>query len=79
MMSAPGLDRAVAAVLQDILRCAPGAIAATKQLMARARFHTPASMVQHAAEVFSAAALGPEGSEGTAAFLAKRPAAWVPR
>ncbi len=77
--AAGALDRALAAVLQDILRCAPGAIAATKQLMARARFQAPASMVQHAAEVFSAAALGAEGSEGTAAFLAKRPAAWVPR
>jgi isohexenylglutaconyl-CoA hydratase len=77
--AAGALERAVAAVLHDILQCAPGAIAATKQLMARARFHTPASLVQHAAEVFSAAALGDEGSEGTAAFLAKRPASWVPR
>ncbi len=73
------LDRALAAVLHEVLQCAPGAVAATKQLMARARFHAPASMVQHAAEVFSAAALGEEGSEGMAAFLAKRPASWVPR
>jgi isohexenylglutaconyl-CoA hydratase len=77
--AAGALDHALAAVLGDILQCAPGAIAATKALMAQARFHTPASLVQHAAEVFSAAALGAEGTEGTAAFLQKRKAAWVPQ
>jgi isohexenylglutaconyl-CoA hydratase len=47
--------------------------------MAQARFHAPAALVQHAAEVFSAAVLGAEGSEGTAAFLEKRKARWVPQ
>jgi isohexenylglutaconyl-CoA hydratase len=77
--AAGALDHALAAVLGDILQCAPGAVAATKALMAKARFHAPASLVQHAAEVFSAAALGAEGSEGTAAFLEKRKARWVPQ
>jgi len=75
---AGALDNAVHAVLAEILQCAPGAVAATKALMARARFHTPASLVQRAAEVFSQAALGPEGTEGTMAFLQKRKANWVP-
>ena len=73
------LDSAVAALLADILRCAPGALAATKALIAKARLHTPSSLVHEAAEVFSRAALGPEGIEGTAAFLGKRDAGWVPR
>jgi len=73
------LDNAVAAVVADILQCAPGAVAATKALIAKARFHSPASLVQHAAEVFSAAALGDEGLEGTSAFLHKRKASWVPQ
>jgi isohexenylglutaconyl-CoA hydratase len=77
--AAGALDHALAAVLSDILQCAPGAVAATKALMAQARFHAPAALVQHAAEVFSAAALGAEGSEGTAAFLEKRKARWVPQ
>jgi isohexenylglutaconyl-CoA hydratase len=77
--AAGALDHALAAVLNDILQCAPGAVAATKALIAKARFHTPASLVQHAAEVFSAAALGPEGIEGTGAFLQKRKAGWVPQ
>lgn len=76
--AAGALDHALAEVLADILNCAPGAVAATKALLAQARFSTPASMVQRAAEVFSAAALGAEGVEGTMAFLAKRKARWVP-
>ena len=72
------LDAALAQVLSDILQCAPGAVAATKALIAKARFQSPASLVQEAAQVFSAAALGPEGVEGTTAFLQKRKAKWCP-
>ncbi len=71
------LDAALAQVQGDILRCAPGAVAATKALIAKARFQSPASLVQEAAQVFSAAALGAEGIEGTTAFLQKRKASWV--
>jgi isohexenylglutaconyl-CoA hydratase len=72
------LAPALARVLKDILQCAPGAVAATKALLARARLHTPASLVHEAAEAFAAAVASDEGAEGTAAFLAKRPARWVP-
>ncbi len=37
--AAGALDHALAAVLAEILQCAPGAVAATKALMAQARFH----------------------------------------
>jgi isohexenylglutaconyl-CoA hydratase len=77
--AAGALDHALAAVLAEILQCAPGAVAATKALMAKARFHTAGSLVQEAARVFSDAALGPEGLEGTTAFLQKRKASWVPQ
>ena len=73
------LDAAVAATLAQILRCAPGAIAATKALMARA-LHTPAAdLVDDAARVFAQAARGPEGIEGMTAFLQKRPPSWAPQ
>jgi isohexenylglutaconyl-CoA hydratase len=72
------LGAALQRTLGDILQCAPGAVAATKALMAQARLQAPASLVQAAAQVFSAAVLGAEGLEGTTAFLQKRPAAWVP-
>jgi isohexenylglutaconyl-CoA hydratase len=73
------LDWAVQRVLADILRCAPGALAATKALLSKARLHSPASLVHEAAESFARAATGPEGQEGTTAFLQKRRASWVPQ
>lgn len=73
------LDAALARVLHDILQCGPQALAATKALIAKARLHSPASLVQEAAEVFSKAALSEEGTEGQSAFLAKRKARWMPQ
>jgi isohexenylglutaconyl-CoA hydratase len=72
------LDAALQRVLRQILNCAPAAVADTKALIAKARFASPASLVAEAARVFSGAALGPEGVEGTMAFIQKRKANWVP-
>lgn len=72
------LQSALDAVLADILACAPGALAATKALMAQARLQAPASLVDEAAAIFSRAAQGPEGMEGMGAFLQKRKPNWVP-
>lgn len=72
------VDAALQAVLADILACAPGALAATKALMAKARWNAPAALVDEAAAIFSRAAQGPEGQEGTGAFLQKRKPNWVP-
>ena len=72
------VDSAVQAVLADILACAPGALAATKALMAKARWNPPADLVDEAAALFSRAVQGPEGQEGTSAFLQKRKPTWVP-
>ena len=67
----------LARVLADILACAPAALAATKALMARARLETPQSLVQHAAAIFSSAAMGAEGQEGMTAFIQKRKPQWA--
>ena len=75
---AKAIDDALTLVLSDILQCAPGAVTATKALITKARFQPAAALVQEAAQAFSRAALGPEGIEGTTAFLQKRKAAWVP-
>jgi isohexenylglutaconyl-CoA hydratase len=64
-------------VLSDILACAPGALAATKALMAQARLREPQGLVQAAAAVFSQAAQGPEGIEGMTAFMQKRKPTWA--
>ena len=71
-------DAALARVLHDILQCAPGAVAATKALLAKARFQAPADLVTEAATVFSRAVLGDEGAEGTLAFVQKRKPGWAP-
>jgi len=64
-------------VLADILACAPGALAATKALMAQARLHEPQNLVLPAAAIFSQAAQGPEGLEGMTAFIQKRKPQWA--
>jgi isohexenylglutaconyl-CoA hydratase len=71
------IDAALSAVLADILACAPGAVAATKVLMARARLTPAPNLVQEAAVIFSRAAQGPEGLEGATAFLQKRKPTWA--
>jgi isohexenylglutaconyl-CoA hydratase len=71
------MDAALGTVLADILACAPGAVAATKALMARARLTEPSHLLRDAALIFSNAVHGPEGQEGTMAFLQKRKPTWA--
>ena len=71
------IDAAVDACVGKILRCAPGALAATKALLAEARLAPTGAMIGRAAEVFSQALTSAEGAEGTAAFLEKRKPAWA--
>jgi len=73
------LEAALAATLAQTLRCAPGAVAATKALMARARHAPAADLVEEAARVFAQAARGAEGIEGMTAFLQKRSPSWAPQ
>jgi isohexenylglutaconyl-CoA hydratase len=71
------LDAAITRTIDELLQCAPGAVSATKALLAKARFAPPHTLVQEAAQLFSRAALGSEGIEGTTAFLAKRKPSWA--
>jgi len=71
------LDAALAKVIDSILQCAPDAVAQTKRLVAMARLTPPADLVAEAAAVFSRALQGPEGIEGTAAFLQRRKPNWA--
>jgi isohexenylglutaconyl-CoA hydratase len=73
------LDAALARVLTEVARCAPAAIAATKRILfeSYARDREPAALIEEAARLFAAAARGPEGQEGTMAFIEKRLPAWA--
>jgi isohexenylglutaconyl-CoA hydratase len=75
----PELDAALARTLNELLQCAPQAVAATKALIAKARFTPPADLVSEAAQVFARAASGDEGIEGTTAFVSKRKPRWAPQ
>ena len=71
------VQRELDTVLADILACAPGALGATKALMAQARLRAPQDLVHEAAAVFSQAAQGPEGLECMTAFIQKRKPQWA--
>jgi len=77
--SGDALDTALATVIASILQCAPGAVAQTKRLVAMARLTPAAELVEEAAAVFSRAVQGPEGIEGTTAFLQRRKPNWAPQ
>ena len=77
VVASDAIDGALNKVLADILACAPGALAATKALMAQARLREPQDLVQPAAKIFSQAAQGPEGLEGMTAFIQKRKPQWA--
>jgi isohexenylglutaconyl-CoA hydratase len=76
---AAALEGRVGDVVAQITRCAPGAIARTKELLEeivagdRARIER---VLDKAADAF-VAAVGDEASEGIAAFLERRPARWT--
>lgn len=75
---AAALEKAVVDTINEILQCAPGAVAETKRLMLRASGPTPmAELLDQAAESFASAVRGSEGREGTRAFIEKRKPAWA--
>jgi len=75
---AAALEAAVREACNQVLQCAPGAVAATKRLMLRAAGPSPTpELLDDAAVCFAAAARSPEGREGTTAFVEKRKPSWV--
>ena len=74
---AQALAERLGQVLEHILRCAPGANAATKALLLATGEQPLGTLLDHAAEAFSSAVVGSEGVEGTLAFMQKRDPAWA--
>ena len=75
-LSAAKLDAALAALLERMDRCAPEAMAATKQLTALAGTVSVEDHLDTASHAFVKAVRGPEGQEGSAAFRDKRKPRW---
>lgn len=79
-VSAEELERGIDALLANIRRSAPVALAATKALIRDSIGIAPAeqdAVLDAAAAKFSAAVLGDEGREGALAFLEKRQPEWA--
>ncbi|MBI1758879.1 MAG: enoyl-CoA hydratase/isomerase family protein [Actinobacteria bacterium] len=72
------LDAEVARYCAMLTAGAPGALAATKQLLRRAAGRSLASDLAELSALSARHFAGPEGQEGIAAFAAKRPPSWVP-
>ncbi|MCB4363661.1 enoyl-CoA hydratase/isomerase family protein [Hydrogenophaga taeniospiralis] len=70
------LDAAVADAVRALRTAAPGAVAATKQLLHRLRAKAP-DLRTEAAIAFAAALRGPEAAAGLSAFAKKQPAPWL--
>lgn len=73
------LTAAVERVLDDVRRCAPGANAATKDLLREAVARPLDDYLDHAAGVFADTLVGDEAREGIGAFVQKRRPAWRDR
>jgi len=73
---AAALDALVAATIDDLLLGAPGALAACKELARQLAGPVDAAMRDDTAARIARIRAAPEGREGVAAFLEKRPPAW---
>ncbi|MCA9661483.1 MAG: enoyl-CoA hydratase/isomerase family protein [Myxococcales bacterium] len=71
------LEQLVDTILAQIHRCAPAAIGVTKALMLRVGEEPIEELLNRGAHQFAAAIRGPEGVEGTVAFLQKRKPKWA--
>ena len=74
---AAGLEAVEAEVRKQVMRCAPGANAVTKEILLATRHLDRPAMLDFAADGFARCMLGEEGREGIASFLEKRKPAWT--
>ncbi len=72
-----GLEAFEGGVRKQVRKCAPGANAATKEILLATRRLDQDSMVDFAAGKFARCMLAEEGREGIAAFVEKRKPAWA--
>lgn len=71
------LDIRLSEALAQIKRCAPQANAATKALLLNTELQPLGELLDEAAQSFADAVVGPEGIEGTLAFVQKRTPSWA--
>ncbi len=75
--SSDELDAAINTTLEQVKNCAPQANRATKELILSVGKTDLDALLDGAARSFAQAVQGPEGQEGTMAFIQKRKARWA--
>lgn len=73
------LEAGLDALLARIARCAPGAIAVTKKIVLSVGSKPLPELLDDGARAFAECVRGPEGMEGTMAFVQKRQPSWNDR
>jgi len=71
------LELKLAAVLKQVLQCAPGANAMTKDIILKVARQDMDAVLDDAAQKFAAAVRGSEAPEGIGAFMQKRAPKWT--
>jgi methylglutaconyl-CoA hydratase len=77
VVAAERLDVAVDRHVQQFLKAAPSAIAATKRLLRDVAGRRPDDVLAMTADAIAAQRVSAEGQDGLRAFLAKRPPSWA--
>jgi len=71
------IDRIVAKYVNDLQTSGPSAIAAAKRLIAEVAGSTKTAAVEYTIDAIAERRVSPEGQDGMAAFLGKRPPSWI--
>jgi enoyl-CoA hydratase/carnithine racemase len=73
------LDARVAAVVADVLRCAPLALRECKRLLFTVLREPDGATLDYRVDMLNRLRAGAEAQQGIAAFLARRPPPWAPQ
>jgi len=76
VVPADQLDVTVDRYVQQFLKAAPSAIAATKSLLREVAGRLPADVLARTVDAIATQRVSSEGQEGMRAFMGKRPASW---
>lgn len=76
VVAADELDDAVDTEINELLDCAPGAVATTKELIRYVSTHSPEDTRDHTAALLADCWEGEEAQSGIQAFFDKQPAPW---
>jgi len=76
VVPADQLDVTVNRYVQQFLKAAPSAIAATKSLLREVAGRLPADVLARTVDAIATQRVSSEGQEGMRAFMGKRPASW---